>query len=393
MVKLTARSVAGIKEPGRYGDGHGLMLNVKPSGTKSWVQRLVIRGVRRDMGLGSADLVSLAEARAMALENRKIARAGGDPRQKSNPQSIPTFADAARSVHTEHLPTWKNPKHGDQFINTLTTYAFPVLEKMRIDEIQSGDVLACLSPIWTTKHETARRVRQRIGTVMKWSVAKGFRADNPADNVDKGLPKVKAKVTPRKAPPYTDVGAILQSVDATGARPPTKLAFRMLVLCASRSGEVRGATWAEIDLKARTWTIPAERMKMDRSHVVPLSEAALAVLDDAKTLSRGDDLIFPGAKAGGAMSDMTMLKLLRSVAPDIDVHGFRSAFRTWAAERTTFPREVAEHALAHQVGDNVERAYQRSSLLEQRRGLMEAWSAYVMEAPGQVIELHGTASS
>lgn len=375
---LTARMVQTVTEPGKYFDGHGLYLRIDKSGGKFWVQRIVINGKRCELGLGGVDFVTLAEARNAAFENRKLARTGGDPlAERRQSSAVMTFEEAAREVHKIHAPTWKNPKHADQFINTLATYAFPTMGETKISEITTADVLAILQPIWLTKSETARRVRQRIGTVMKWAIAKGWRKDNPTDAVDKGLPKQAVKAEHRKALPYADVPVCLAVVAASGAGLATKLCFEFLVLTCSRSVEAREARWAEIDTEAAVWEIPADRMKMSRPHRIPLSIRAQALVEQAKGLD--EVLLFPGTKKGKPLSDATLLKLIRENGFDVDIHGFRSSFRTWAQEKTNFPREVAEAALAHLSGDAVERAYARSDLFAKRRKMMDAWAAYVAQ--------------
>ncbi|MGQ3671187.1 tyrosine-type recombinase/integrase [Xanthobacter sp. TB0136] len=385
---LTAQAVKNATAPGKYFDGHGLYLRIDVRGAKQWVQRIVIRGKRCEIGLGSVSLVTLAEARAAALDNRRLARSGGDPLQaRREALAVLTFAEAARKVHELHKPTWKNPKHAAQFITTLETYAFPRLGKLKVQDITTADVLAALTPIWTEKQETARRVRQRIGTVMKWAIAQGWRQDNPAENIGQALPKVAAEKEHRKAIGHDEVAACLDTVKASRAGQATKLAIEFLVLTAARSGEVREARWDEVDMAAKVWAIPAERMKMKRPHRVPLSPRALSILDAAKGLDDGSGLIFPGTKQSRPLSDMTLSKLIKELGFIADVHGFRTSFRTWAQERTNYPREVAEAALAHLSGDAVERAYARSDVFAKRRKMMEAWAAYLADTPAKVVRI------
>lgn len=385
---LTARAVESAKEPGKYFDGNGLYLRVDKTGLRYWVQRIVIRGKRREIGLGSPELVSLATARETARRNRQLAYEGQDPIQmRQEARAVPTFEEAARTVHDLHKPTWRNEKHAAQFISTLETYAFPKLGRLRVSDVTSADVMAALAPIWTKKQETARRVRQRIGTVLKWAIAKGWRKDNPADAVSLALPKVTAVKEHRKALPYAEVSVCLQAVQASGAGLVTKAALEFLVLTAARSGEVRGAVWDEIDLAAKVWTIPAARMKAKRPHRVALSSRAAEVLEAAKGFSGGAGLVFPGTVKGKPLSDMTLIKLVRELGFAIDIHGFRTSFRTWAQERTNFPREVAEAALAHVAGDAVEQAYARSDLFEKRSKMMEAWATFVAERRGEVVRI------
>ena len=385
---LTAQEVRNATAPGKYFDGHGLFLRVDPNGSRFWVQRITIRGKRSEIGLGSPALVSLAEARAAALENRKLARAGGDPLQaKREALAVLTFEEAARKVHELHKPTWRNAKHAQDFLTSLENYAFPKLGRLKATDVNTADVLAVLMPIWTEKPETARRVRQRIGTVLKWTVAQGWRQDNPAENITQALPKTAKRQSHRKALPYGEVAGCIDAVKASGAGRATKLALEFLVLCAARSGEVREALWQEIDLTAKVWEIPAQRMKAKRAHRVPLPARAVAILHEAQALGDDSGLVFPGTKKGRPLSDMTLSKLVKELGFDADVHGFRTSFRTWAQERTNFPREVAEAALAHLSGDEVERAYARSDLFEKRRKMMEGWSAYLAEAPAKVVRI------
>ena len=376
---LTAVTVRALNEPGFYADGNGLYLKVIDSGAKRWVQRLLIKGRRRDIGLGSASLVTLAEAREASLVNRKLARSGGDPlRAKKEAEAVLTFAEAAEHVLDLHRPTWRNPKHAQQWINTLSEYAFPKFGKTLVSDVTTSDVLSALSPIWNTKPETARRVKQRIGTVMKWAVAKGWRQDNPADAISTALPKQDAsKKQHRKALPYSEVAACIDTVKASGAGLTTKLAFEFIVLTASRSGEARLATWSEFDLAAKEWLVPASRMKAKRDHRVPLSGRVLEILTDAKSLSDGGDLVFAGTKQGRPLSDMTLSKLVKELGFEADVHGFRTSFKTWAQERTNFAREVSEMALAHVIQNKAEAAYARSDLLDKRRMMMESWAGFL----------------
>lgn len=381
---LSAVFVRSVREPGKYFDGHGLFLRVEDSGSKRWVQRIVIRGKRREIGLGSADLIPLAQARQTALDNRKLARQGGDPLQaRRDAAAVLSFEEAARKVHALHLPTWRNAKHAAQFISTLETYAFPHFGKLRVADVTTGEVLAALAPIWTDKPETARRVRQRIGAVMKWAVAQGWRQDNPAESISRALPKHdRLSVKNRKALPYGEVAGALAKVRASGAGLSTKLCFEFLVLTAARSGEARGARWSEIDLDRAEWSIPAERMKAKRPHRVPLAPRAVELLRQAEALRDGSDLVFPGTKTGKPLSDMTLSKLLRELEIDAHVHGFRTSFKTWAQEQTSFANEVSEAALAHVVKDKAEAAYARSDLFEKRQSMMHQWSFKILEEAG-----------
>lgn len=385
---LSAVLVRNAKGPAKYYDGQGLFLRVEANGAKRWVQRLTIRGKQRELGLGSASLVTLAEARETALANRRLARAGGDPLQATREAAaVMTFAEAAHSVHEAHTPTWRNAKHAAQFISTLEAYAFPHFGRTKISDVTPADVLSALAPIWTAKPETARRVRQRIGTVMRWAVAKGWRQDNPAEAIALALPKHDRVPQHRKALHYSDVAGSLAVVHRSGAGKATKLALELLVLTACRSGEVRLAQWGEIDLGRAEWLIPASRMKAKREHRVPLSSRAVEVLRNAEALADGSGLVFPGTREGKPLSDMTLSKLVKELGFDADVHGFRTSFRTWAQEQTNFPREVVEKAMAHTVRDKSEAAYARSDLFERRRKLMEAWASYLSAERGKVVRM------
>ena len=376
-------------------DGTGLSLYVFGSGSRSpfWRLRFTAKGGgRKSVSLGGYPKVSLQAARKLAQAERDKVATGIDPAEERRAEraerrrTMPTFREAARAVHEANLPTWRNAKHGKQFISTLERYAFPKIGKMPVDEIAREDVLRCLTPIWTKKPETARRVRQRIRTVLKWAQAHGHTEHNAAGEAIDGalpsMPKVKAH---QRALPYRDVADALATVEESGAWEATKLCFRFAVLTAARSGEARAVTWAEIDRDAAVWTIPAERMKAGKAHRVPLSDEALAVLDRARLLSDGDGLIFPSAR-GKMLSDNTVSKLLRENGIDAVPHGFRSSFRDWCAE-TGKPREIAEAALAHTVG-GVEGAYFRSDLFEARRRLMAEWARYLSGDAAKVVKLH-----
>ena len=372
---LTALFVQKISQPGRYGDGrgsHGLSLNVHKTAngrvSKSWVQRIRINGRLTNIGLGQYPILTLKEARLLCIKNKRTAISGVDPRTGG----IPTFAEAAETVIKLHEPNWRNgAKSADQWRASLRDYAFPTLGRKPVSEITAQDILAVLTPNWNEKRETMRRVKQRIGAVMKWAVAEGHREGDPVPSVTAALPKNGIHRVNHTALPWQAVSEAIAQVNGSGAWVPTKLAFAFLVHSAARSGEVRGAKWDEIDLEAAIWTIPASRMKAGKEHRVPLTEAALAILKEARPFRDASGLVFPSV-TGKAMSDSTMSKLLRENGIKAVPHGFRSSFRDWAGE-TGQPREVAEMALAHTV-KGVEGAYARSDLLERRREVMRQWS-------------------
>ena len=376
MKQLTAKLVREVTAPGRYYDGDaGLFLLVKPSGRKSYVQRLTIRGRRHDIGLGSTRWTTLTEARAAAQANRKLARMGGDPLAAKR-TDVPSFADAIETVIAIHREGWKDAgKSEAQWRASLRDYAMPRLGRKRVDQITTADVMAVLLPIWHEKHETARRVRQRISTTMKWAVAQGYRDDNPAgDAISAALPKNGKIKNHQRALPFTEVADALDKVEASGAGRTTTLAFEFLVLTACRSGEVRLARWDEVDLEARVWTVPAARMKAKRDHRVPLCDRAMKLLTEARELADGSGLLFP-SPTGRPLSDNTLSKLLRELQIDAVPHGFRSSFRDWSAECSDAPREVCELALAHVNSDRVEAAYRRSDLFERRRAICSSAAA------------------
>ena len=327
------------------------------------------------VGLGGYPVVTLAAARTKALENARAVAEGRDPRRRT--QRAPTFARACETVIAIHAQNWKGGKNERQWRASLRDYAMPKLARKRVDAITTADVMGVLLPIWSTKRQTARRVRQRIGAVMKWAVAQGHREDNPAgDAISAALPSNRVPPQHQRALPHAEVGAALARVRDSGAYLGTKLAFEFLVLTAGRSGEVRQARWAEIDRAGAVWTIPDGRMKAGRDHPVPLAPRALQVIDEAARLFDGDGLVFP-SPTGRVLNHSTMTKLLHDLGIDAVAHGFRSSFRDWAAECTDAPREVCEIALAHVNSDRVEAAYRRSDLFERRRTLMDDWAAYI----------------
>ena len=374
-------------KPGYYCDGNGLYLRVERSGARRWEQRLRIQGRNRTLGLGGCRLVSLAEAREKAFMNRKIARSGGDPRtERHKVRDMPTFAEAAARVLEQKRPGWRSGKHPNDWISSLRAYAFPELGHRPVGKITTADILAVLTPIWDGKHVTARRVRQRIGAVMKWAVAMGLRPDNPAGDVlGQALGQPRVVVQHMRALPHSEVAGTIETVRTSAATLATKLAFEFMVLTACRSGEVRLAGWDEIDLEAGEWTIPGERMKAQRPHRVPLSGRAMEILGEARTLGGGGGLVFPSSE-GRPLSGSTLSTLLRGLRIAAVPHGFRSSFRDWCGECSNAPREVAEAALAHVVRDKVEAAYARSDLFERRRVLMDDWAAYLAQGMAKKLE-------
>ena len=379
--QLSAAFVKTVKDAGAYGDGrggHGLTLLVRMGAqriTKSWYQRIRIDGQPVNVGLGAYPVVTLAEARAKALANARAVSQGQDPRQAV--ATIPTLRGCADKVIALHAGTWKDGgKSAKLWQASLDAYAMPRLGNKPVDRVTTADVMAVLMPIWNDKRETAQRVRQRLSAIFKWSVAQGYRDDNPAgDAIGAALPTGGVKREHQRALAHSDVAGALRTIRNASAWPATKLALEFVALTACRSGEVRGAKWCEIDLEGRVWTVPAERMKAGKEHRVPLSGRALAVLNEARGLADSTGLIFPSA-TGRMLSDSAVSKLMRENGIDAVPHGFRSSFRDWCGD-TGVAREVAEACLAHTIKNEVEAAYARSDLLERRRTVMQSWAHYV----------------
>src|SRR5690554_2024057 len=394
--KIKADTVKGVNsllkkgEAGLYSSGKGLYLKVNGVDAGSWIYRYMLDGKTRKLGLGSAAGVTLAQARQMADQQRALLAQGIDPREHreavelENTAAAVTFDSVAADYIAAHRPGWKNAKHAQQWENTLKTYASPVIGKLAPGDVTTAHVLEVLKPIWTEKTETASRVRNRIELVLDAAKARGLReGENPArwrGHLDKLLPrreKVQA-VKHHTALPYPQLPAFMALL--TGDDMTTK-AMQMTILTACRTSEVLGATWDEIDLQARIWTIPANRMKARKEHRVPLADAVLALLDSLPRIE-GNPYLFPGMKVGRPLSNMAMLMGLRRMGrDDLTMHGFRSTFRDWAGECTPHPRDVCEQALAHSLGNDVEAAYRRGDLLEKRRALMNDWAAYCTSKP------------
>jgi integrase len=321
-----------------------------------------------------------------------MARTGGDPladRRRAR-ITVPTFKEAARKVHAAHAATFRNAKHRTQWLASLEADVFPVLGDRPVNAIESGDVLKALSPIWTTKSETARRLKQRIRVVLDWAKASGYRnGDNPVDGVAKVLPRVRQVANHHAALPYGELPAFLQVLRDADTGESTKLAFEFLILTVARTSEVIGARWDEIDRAARTWSVPAGRIKAGREHRVPLPARCLELLDRAAAIADGGPYVFPGRSPKAPLSNMVFLMLLRRLnRDDITAHGFRSSFRDWAAEKTNTPRGVVEAALAHVVTDKTEAAYFRSDLFDLRRRLMDNWAKFTTARQAKMLSIH-----
>lgn len=390
MKQLTAMAVSKMKEPGLYADGGGLYLRVGPTGAKSWIFRYMRNRHRRDMGLGPEHAISLADARLKAEELRKQLVEDQDPLQMRDDQRLArkleaaktvTFKECAEDYIKAHAPGWRNAKHGDQWRNTLATYAYPIIGDLPVQSIDTGLVLKVISSIWESKTETATRVRGRMESILGWATVRSYRSgDNPArwkGHLDHLLPrraKVQ-KVEHHPALPVEQMGAFMAALRKQDGIAAKGLEF--LILTAARTGEVMAARWSEFDLEKKLWTIPPERMKAGKEHRVPLSKAALSVLKAVQEADLSDEFVFPGTRPKKPLSNMAFLQLLKRMKrADLTSHGFRSTFRDWAAERTNYPREVAEMALAHVVSDKVEAAYRRGDLLEKRHRMMGEWAKF-----------------
>lgn len=387
---MSAAQVARLTDPGLYAAGGvpGLQLQVAPTGARSWVLRILVGSKRRDIGLGGYPAVPLAQARERAREMRDKVWRGIDPVEErravkaalTQVQDIPTFADCAKRLLAAKDAGFANRKHAAQWRATIDTYAGPVIGSMAVDKVELRHVVDILTPIWTEKTETAKRLRGRIEAVLDWAAVSGYRSGtNPArwrGNLDKLLaaPNKVAKKEHFAAMPYADVPVFLANLRQREGIAARALEFN--VLTAARSGETRGATWDEFDLEAGTWTIPGNRMKAGKEHRVPLTKEALAILRALPRLSNKPDAIVFFSARGNKLSDMALTAVLRRMEVDVTAHGFRSSFRDWAGETTSFPREVIEHALAHQLKDKAEAAYARGTLFDKRRKLMEAWAKH-----------------
>ena len=391
---LNVKFVQAVKQPGVYRDkgNRGLFLRVKKTEagriSKQYVLRITVQGQRTDIGLGSAAEVELAEVRDIATDMRKETRAGRDPRAaweggrrrgSAGGPEVWTFERAAEAVYAERCKGWRNGKHREQWIRTLRTFAYPTIGAMPVGDVRAADLLRVLQTIWHEKPETARRVRQRIGTVLDWATTSGHRSDtlvNAAHAARAGLGRQSDKVKHHAAVPWADVPQFLAQVRASPSDESVRWALEFLLLTAARTGEVIGAKWSEIDLQGAVWTVPAERMKRGVEHRVPLSEPALQLLHEARTRWPGSRWLFPGQARREPLSNMALLMLMRRLGREGVPHGLRSSFRDWCADHG-HDRDLAEAALAHKLGNNkTETSYLRTDLFEQRRQLMEDWAAF-----------------
>ena len=402
--RLTALKVKKARDPGMYPDGGGLYVRVTSVGTKQWVLRYMLNRRPRWMGLGPVALYGLHQAREKAREARRLRHEGIDPidarraeraRQRLEEAKTVTFKQCAEAYITAHRAGWRNDKHAAQWSATLSTYAYPTIGALPVQAIDTALVLKVLEPIWTTRPETAGRLRGRLENILDFAKARGYReGENPArwrGHLDKLLPALSKvrQVEHHAALPYTELPDFLTRLleqEGTSAR-----ALEFAILTAARTGEVLGARWSEVSLREKTWTIPAERMKARREHRVPLSSRALSILTEMQAARESDELfVFPGGKPGKPLSNMAFLMLLRRMdRADLTAHGFRATFKTWASERTSFQNEIVEAALAHAIGGKLEQAYRRGDLFEKRRKLMDAWANFCEQpkSSGKVVRI------
>jgi integrase len=399
--RLSARKVEALNKPGLHADGGGLYLQISPTGSKSWKYRYSIQSRVRDMGVGALADVSLAQARELAAQNRKLAKQGVDPLAQRHQERAAKALEAARAITFRDMAamyiegrraSWRSPKHALQWEATLKTYAFPYFGHLPVQDIDTGLVMKALEPIWYSKTETAGRVRERIEAVLDAAKARGWReGENPArwrGHIKLLLPEPTSikKVRHHRALSYPDIGAFMATLRKEKCQ--SARALELLILTATRTSEVLGARWAEMDLEQGIWTIPAARIKAGREHRIPLSTPVLALLRQLQD-ERIDEYVFPGGKKGSPLSNMALLVLMKRMGrTDIVPHGFRSTFRDWAAEQTSFPREVAEMALAHAIENKVEAAYRRGDLIVKRQKLMAAWANYCCKPTNGAAVLH-----
>ena len=389
--RLKALQVKRIEEPGIYHDGGGLYLQVSPAGTKSWLFRYRLHSRMREMGLGSFKDFSLAEARERSRLQRQLVADKIDPIEQRDARSQVakavaaqeiSFEECARDYHKQEAAHWKNPKHKDQWINTLRDYAFDKIGKRKVHTVGKTEILAVLTPIWKAKPETASRVRQRMRAVLEWAAAKDLYPNYPHgiwDQIAKALGKNKkdGERAHHAACPYAEVSKLVAAVRASNSQDIVKLAFEFTILTAARSGDTRGAEWSEIKWDDRMWVIPGSRMKAKKEHRVPLTARCLEILGQAQELTKRSPLIFCHPKTMKPFSDAIFTSLLhKGLEVPYTMHGFRSSFRDWGSEKTNHPRELLEVSLAHLPGDQTEQAYWRGDMIERRMALMEEWAGF-----------------
>lgn len=376
---LTIAYVNSVTKAGKYHDnkGHGLMLRVNESGSKQWVQRVTHEGNRSELGLGSPPVVTLAEARDKALDNKRSIRSGQNPIDERRQRlAVPTFETAAAEA-CKIQSIGKAKSYDVRFMGGLRLHAFPTIGKKRISDVSPKDIFQILDTTSRNSSDTAKKLRIYLSVVMKWALSNDFISEDPIQRGVIGLPKYSTAIAHRKFLPYHLVNELIEALKVSNASAPAKLALEFLILTAGRSGEIRHAPWDEFDIPAKLWTIPAARMKMNRDHVVPLSDRALEILSEARALSPDSEIVFRSPR-GVSLGDVTLSKFVKEgLNYNVDVHGFRTSFRVWTQEKTDCKHDAAELALAHSVGTKVEKAYMRSKLLPERAKLLQDWADYL----------------
>ncbi|MDC3095778.1 tyrosine-type recombinase/integrase [Alphaproteobacteria bacterium] len=391
--KLTSLALKKITQPGRYSDGNNLYLKVEETGSRRWILRLSINGKRRDMGLGSFSFINLNDARELAEKYNKLAKSGIDPvqeRLKEKGLSI-TFKECVYKVYALNKPTWKTELLGRQWINSFEHHVFPTIGHLSISQVSSADIMNVLTPLWNSKHDTAKKLKQRLRVIFKWSRAHGyFTGDNPVELAEMALPRVKSTKRHFTSLPYDQLPDFIYKLRNTSISLINKLAIEFTILTACRTSEVLRAKWDEINLNNKVWTIPKDRMKTNREHLVPLSDRSILILKEVAKYKSDINYIFPSeVNVNKPLSNNTMLfAIQKRMGLNVTVHGMRSSFKNWASETTHFPNEVSEMALAHSIHNKVEAAYRRGNLLEKRRLLMQCWSDYLNKANAEVIKLY-----
>lgn len=389
--KLTVFEVTRLKKPGRYADGNNLYLLIEPSGARRWILRLTVHKRRRDMGLGNAKLVPLQKAREMAIHYRAIARSGDDPFIERNKEKglTETFQSCAESVFNIVEPGLKNKKFAKSWLSSLEKHAYPFIGEMPISQITSSDILNVLTPIWNEKSETARKIKQRMRMIIKWARAKGyFVGDDPVELAEQALPKVKRVKEHFKAVDFNDLPELLTRIKKCNVLSVSKLALEFTILTAGRTTEVINATWNEINWQKELWVIPANRMKNNQEHYVPLTTRLIEILNELKKQKTKTDFIFEGPTNKPISNNTMRLIIQKRLNVDATIHGMRSSFKDWASETTNFGNEVSEMALAHNITNKVEAAYRRGNLLQKRRELMQSWDNFLQGNEIKVIKIH-----
>ena len=391
--KLTSLALKKITQPGRYSDGNNLYLKVEETGSRRWILRLSINGKRRDMGLGSFSFINLNDARELAHKYNKLAKSGIDPiqeRLKEKGLSI-TLKECVYKVYALNKPTWKTELLGRQWINSFEHHVFPIIGHLSISQISSADIMNVLTPLWNSKHDTAKKLKQRLRVVFKWCRAQGyFTGDNPVELAEMALPRLKLNKNHHKYIPYDQLPDFIRKLKTSTISRSNKLAIEFAILTAGRTSEILKARWDEIDFNNRLWTIPKDRMKANKEHIVPLSDRSIAILKESQKYYPNAKYIFPSdINLDKPLSKNTMLfAIQKRMNANATTHGMRTSFKVWASEVTNFQNEVSEMALSHSIHNKVEAAYRRGNLLEKRRLLMQCWSDYLNEANAEVIKLY-----